>query len=395
MTAFSRRAALSAVPLATGLLAAPPAAAAGSSTAVPAALRPGGAYDRYLAQRAAEDRFSGTVLVARGGRPVLVRSYGMADQEHGVPNRDDTIFNLASGAKPFTGLAVVQLAEQGKLRFHDKIGDHLDGFPAEVATRVSVHHLLTHTGGLTSATSEGRIFTSVEERTEYLARSTRELSLRFVPGSDKAYSSEGYEILGEIVATVSGQPFQDYVRQHIFEPAGMRDSAYCTRADWLANVRIAHPYVYLQDGSRVDGVRDLSAGSTINGGFGSNAARAFVGSGGGGAFSTAPDLVRFALALRDGRLLGHAYRDLYTGGKISSPPMRGGAPRGETFQAYGPLVGLVEGQRIVNHGGGIAGGNTNWSIYLDTDWVAVILANYDLPDFPDVIEQERQALLGY
>ncbi|MDQ7905208.1 serine hydrolase domain-containing protein [Phytohabitans sp. ZYX-F-186] len=406
MTAFSRRTALGAlgtVPLAaSGVLATAGAAMAGGSTdgVIPAAIRYGGPYDRYLAHLASQDRFSGTVLVARRGRTVLARSYGMADKQRAIPNRIDTIFNLASAAKPFTGLAVVQLAERGKLRFYDKIGTHLSGFPAEVASKVTIHHLLTHTGGLTSymGTDVERVYHSVEEWTETIQRRTRELTLRFTPGTDKAYSSEGYEILGEIVATVSGRPFQQYVREQIFAPAGMTDSAYYTRPRWLTDPRIAHPYIYQQDGSRVDGVRNLSAGATINGGFGSNAARGYVGSGGGGGFSTGPDLVRFALALQGDTLLKRPYRELYLGGKVSSPPLAGGAPadprRGESFQAYGPIAGSFDDQRIASHGGGIAGGNTNWSIYLDTEWVGVVLANYDLVDFPAIIDQEREAVAG-
>jgi len=76
----------------------------------------------------AADTFSGTVLLAHKGRPVLARSYGMADKERSIPNRTDTIYNLASASKPFTGLAIVQLAQQGKLAFHEKPGPLLPGF---------------------------------------------------------------------------------------------------------------------------------------------------------------------------------------------------------------------------------------------------------------------------
>ncbi|BCB88144.1 serine hydrolase domain-containing protein [Phytohabitans suffuscus] len=404
MAQLTRRTALGVlgtVPLAAGgiLPSRPAPAGASGRRGVPQALR---AYDRYLAGQAEQDLFSGTMLVAHRGRTVLARSYGMADKQRGVPNRTDTIYNLASAAKPFTGLAVVQLAERRGLRFYEKIGTYLDGFPDQVATQVSIHHLLTHTGGLTGFTGDiERVFHSVAEWTEYSRQRTRELSLRFTPGTDKAYSSEGYEILGEIVATVSGQPFQQYVREHIFAPAGMTDSAYYTRSQWLTNPRIAHPYIYQQDGTRADGVRDLDAGATINGGFGTNAARGFIGSGGGGGFATAPDLVRFAQALRDDTLLKRPYRELYLGGKVSSPPLAGPTPpspadprRGEPFQAYGPIAASFNDQRIASHGGGIAGGNTNWSIYLDTEYVGVILANYDLHDIQAVIDQEREAIAG-
>ena len=307
---FPRRSALGmlgAVPLASAgvLAAAPQIAQAGerpSHGGVPSALRPGGAYDTFLKDLADKDEFSGTVLVAHRGRTVLTRSYGMADKERGIPNRTDTIYSLASGAKPLTGLAIVQLAEQRKIRFYEKVGTYLKGvLPDEIANQVTIHQLITHTGGVEfpkdMQDEEKRIFYSVEERIAFERELMGRMKLGFTPGTGMAYSSSGYTILGEVVAEVSGKPFHQYVKEHIFEPAGMGSSAYYTRDQWLAIERIAHPYIYqTSTRSRVDGVRNLDAGSTINGGIGSNSARAYIGSGGGGGFASAPDLVRFALA---------------------------------------------------------------------------------------------------
>ncbi|AXB43021.1 serine hydrolase domain-containing protein [Amycolatopsis albispora] len=393
MTQPSRRALLTMAAAAGGLLALP-----GTATATPpGALLSGGRYDRYLRRLADADEFSGTVLVAHRDHPVLTRSYGMADSERGIPNRTDTIYALASASKPFTGLAVVQLAERGKLRFYDKLGQHLGGFPADVAEKVTVHHLLTHTSGLAHPDPAGRgghIFTSIEERTEYLRQYAREMIIKDAPGTKKAYNSPAYEILGELVAAVSGKPFHTYVREHIFLAAGMDRSAYYTRPEWLSDPRIAHPYILQADGSRVDGVRNLDKGAVIGGAPGSNSARAFIGSGGGNGFASAPDLLSFARALRDGKLLGRAYHELYVNGKVSAAPMGPQDPlRGEGFHAYGPVAALYRGQRVIGHGGGIAGGSTNWSIYLDRDWTGVILCNYDL-DVEAIITEEREAVLG-
>lgn len=139
--------ALGAVPIAAvGLTAAGAAGAApGRSRGLSEGLRE---YDRYIAELTAGDRFSGVVLIAHRGQPVLAKAYGMADREQSVPNTVDTRFNLASASKPFTALAIVQLAQQGKLLLHDKLGTHLDGFPAELAEQVTIHQLLTHTSGI-------------------------------------------------------------------------------------------------------------------------------------------------------------------------------------------------------------------------------------------------------
>lgn len=395
---------LGAVPLASaGVLAATPtiAAAAGHPSrggGIPEALRPGGVYDRYLKQLAATDTFSGTVLVAHQGRTVLARAYGMADKERSIPNKTATIYNLASSAKPFTGLAIVQLAQQGKLRFYETIGTYLDGFPDDVGSQVRVHHLLTHTSGLgDSAFDMNRTFNSIAEETADQREKARQLTLLSTPGTARRYSGAGYDILGEIVATVSGTAFQEYVHEHIFRPAGMTSSAYYTRPQWLSDQRIAHPYIYQVDGTRFDGLRHPDKGAVLNV-PGSNPARSFVGSAGGGGFSSAPDLVRFALALQSGKLLNKPFTELYVNGKVSAPPPPGfpdDPTRPEAFQAYGPNASIYNNQRIITHGGGVAGAQSNWSIYLDTDWVGIILSNYDLTiSIGSIIDQERRAVAG-
>ncbi|MFC6879092.1 MULTISPECIES: serine hydrolase domain-containing protein [Actinomadura] len=389
--------ALGAAPLAVagGGLLAEGTAAAGTAPfsrgRVPEAVRPGGSYDRFVAGLAAKDRFSGTVLIAHRGRTVLARAYGMADRERRIRNRTDTVYALASASKPFTGLAIVQLAQQGKVKFHEPLGTYLDGFAADVAKHVTVHHLLTHTAGLgdprRDPTPPKKVYNSVEEQMRDLAESLRKEELEFPPGTRGAYSSSGMDVLGEIVEKVSGKRFGDYVREHIFLPAGMTRSAYYTRPQWLEDERIAHPYMLQESGERIDGVRHLEAGGkpgTIPGGGqipgGSNSARNFIGTGGGNGFSTAPDLVRFARALMGHRLLNRAYTELYVGGKVVNGPMPGGPAdpsAQQAFQAYGPVAPIFNGQRLITHGGGIAGGSTNWNVYLDTDWTGVILSNYD------------------
>ncbi|MDF2705063.1 MAG: serine hydrolase [Nonomuraea muscovyensis] len=409
----SRRSALGflgAVPLAAGgLLAAPAAAKANDvlsdSGWIPKDLRPGGAFDRYVKELADKDQFSGTVMIANRGRPVLARAYGWADKESKVPNQINTIYALASASKPFTGLAVVQLVQQGKLKFYDLVSKHLDGLPAGMAEHITVHHLLTHTSGLGDARRPGekpppeKVYNSYEEQMADFWANLRTFELEFAPGTKKAYSSTGYTLLGELVAKVSGTSLQAYIRQNIFLPAGMKDSAYYDRRQWLANDRIAHPYMYQKDGTRVDAVRNLDKGSVYgDAGQGSNSARGWMGTGGGNGFSTAPDLVRFAVALQGGKLASRPYTELYVNGKISAKPLRedtsGNSVRGENFQAYGPVASIYNSQRIITHGGGAGGISTSWSVYLDMDWTAVILSNYDLQSIEPIIALERRLITG-
>ncbi|MEV0390913.1 serine hydrolase domain-containing protein [Nonomuraea sp. NPDC050643] len=402
---------LGALPLAAGALVAAPgtaeantAASAGSGR-IPQDLRPGGAFDRYLKELADKDQFSGTVTIAHRGRHILARAYGWADKENKVPNKIDTMYALASTSKLFTGLAVVQLVQRGKLKFYDLVSKHLDGLPAQMAQSITVHHLLTHTSGLGDARRPGekpppeKIYNSYEEQMAAFWANLRTFELEFTPGTRKAYSSMGYNLLGELVARVSGMSFQDYTRQNIFLPAGMKDSAYYTRRQWLADKRIAHPYMYQKDGTRVDAVRNLDKGSVYgDAGQDSNSARGWMGTGGGNGFSTAPDLVRFAAALQAGKLASRPYTELYVNGKISAKPLKedtsGSSLRGETFQAYGPVAPTFNNQRIITHGGGAGGISTSWSLYLDTDWTAIILSNYDLQSIEPIIDLERRLITG-
>src|SRR5689334_3940433 len=111
-----------------------------SAGAAPSGAGPGGELDRYVARLAAEGRFSGVVLLSHRGRTVLSRSYGMADRERGVRNHQGTAFSLSSAGKPFHAVAVLQLAQQGRLLLTDTVGTHLTGFRRDVADRVTIHH---------------------------------------------------------------------------------------------------------------------------------------------------------------------------------------------------------------------------------------------------------------
>jgi CubicO group peptidase (beta-lactamase class C family) len=129
-------------------------------------LVPVGAYDRYIAKLAAEDKFSGVVLLSHRGRTVLSRSYGMADKEKGIRNHEGVAFNLYGG--PFVGLSIVQLAQQGKVKLWDTVGTYLTGFAADIAEQVRIHHLLTGTSGLSFPDHDyQRIFHSKEEQREW------------------------------------------------------------------------------------------------------------------------------------------------------------------------------------------------------------------------------------
>ncbi|MCX5562991.1 serine hydrolase [Streptomyces sp. NBC_00038] len=355
---------------------------------IPPDTRPGGAYDRYVARLAAEGKFSGVVLLSHQGRTVLSRSYGMADKEKGIANHEGVAFSLSSAGKPFGAVAILQLAQQGKVKLSDTVGTHLQGFAKEIAEQVTIHHMLSGTSGLDNPDEDPqRVFQSWDEVHEYYEQRARHAKLVGVPGvPDTAHAEAEVTISAQIVEAVTGKSYWDYVQENIFGRCGMTGSAFCTRPQWLTDEHIAHPYMELADGSVVDAVRNLDNSSPDPNVLGKNPGRAFIDAPGDGGFATAPDLVRFAHALGDGTVLDRPWADVLTAAKIPHGPA--------SFGAYGIPVSIVNGQWMYQRAGGNPGVGANWDIYPDTGWVGVILSNRDGVPLQEMIGQEMQAITG-
>ncbi len=184
-----------------------------------------------MQQMGNEDKFSGVVLVAKDNIIIFEQAYGLADKSFGVPNRIDTKFNLGSINKIFTKIAIGQLVQQGKIGFDDTLGSFLPDYPnADARSKVTVRQLLNMTSGV--GDFFGKKFV---ETPKTLFRSNDDflpmfdsLPLAFEPGTQQKYSNGGYILLGAIVQKVSGMPYYDYVRQHIYSPCGMHNT------DWYA-----------------------------------------------------------------------------------------------------------------------------------------------------------------
>ena len=309
---------------------------------------------RYLADLAEGDLFAGTVLLARAGEPFFHEAYGPADRNFDVPNRRDTKFNLGSMNKMFTAVAIAQLAEQGKLSFDDPIGRHLPAgsMRPEVLEKVRIEHLLTHTSGLGSYFSpewsrqSRALFRTVDDWMPLV----QDEQLQFEPGARWAYSNTGFLVLGKIVEHASGQDYFTYVREHIFKPAGMdaTDSYELDRA--VENLAAGYHRILLPNGQA--GWRNNIFQHVIRGGPA------------GGGYSTAPDMLAFANALRSDRLVRRETRKLMWSPKpeLQSP-------------GYGYGFGLLERGRMVGHTGGFPGISSVLRMRLDDDVTVVVLSN--------------------
>ncbi|MBO0744250.1 MAG: beta-lactamase family protein [Candidatus Dormibacteraeota bacterium] len=355
----------------------------GPASAPPPALRPGGAFDRYLSGLAAQDQFSGTVLLAWQGKPTLVRGFQDADKANHIPNRADTIFTLASVTKLLTGVAVAQLAAEGKVDFSATLGTYLNGFPADIANTVTVHNLMTHTSGFPgSEQAPSGNWATRDEAFEGTLASLRQQQLVAAPGTTYAYSNANYFLAGAIVASASGQAYWDYMPRRVFGPAGMTSTAFYADQQWLSDPRFAHVYGPPLTGGQRQDLTPEAAPGTPNGWDGS-----------GGAFSTVLDLLNFANALADGTLLPPPWAEWRAGGRYPVSPASNDPDAPSTSRSF--MIGYgsderitSQGQRAYGHSGGLllrasgstqpGGGTTALTIYPDLGAVAVILSNYSL-----------------
>ena len=326
-----------------------------------------------LERAVAADTFSGAVLIARNGAPVFKKAYGMANREKRVENRTDTKFNLGSMNKMFTSVAIAQLAERGKLSYDDTIAKHLPDYPnREVAAKVTIHQLLTHTSGLgnymTAAWMEKRgEIKTVADLLPYFAGEP----LKFAPGTSWQYSNAGFVVLGLIVEKLSGQSYFDYVRARIFKPAGMSDTDSYESTREVANLATGYTRRGAGGGPvKPDEPRRPNAFWLP-----------FKGSPAGGGYSTLDDLLKFDRALRTHKLLNAKFTELITTGKVD-------APFGK--YAYGFGDSRVNGKRYVGHNGGAPGIAAQFESYTDTGYTVIVLANYDPPAVMPLVREIEQ-----
>ena len=307
--------------------------------------------DNRLRAATANGEFSGTVLVADDANVSFLQSYGLANQETGDANNDGTRYNIGSLNKMFTGVATLQLAEAGKLDLDATIGTYLSGFPEDVAGSVTVRHLLRHRSGWGAYWSHPYY---VENRTklqtvEHYMAFLRDVPLDFEPGTRQQYSNTGYEVLGAIIEAVSGLTYYDYIREHIYIPAGMTHSDSYAVSEDVDNMAMGY----------IEGPEGFTQPNINN--------RPIKGTPAGGGYSTANDLLRFNVALRGHELLSKAWTDLYFNNFE-------GEPGREPEAGYNIFAG------------GGPGINATFGFEIPSGLTVVVLTNFDPPTAEQAID---------
>jgi CubicO group peptidase (beta-lactamase class C family) len=253
------------------------------------------------------DAFSGAVLLQKNGVTLLERAAGMAYRPGREHNTLATRFNLGSLNKIFTHVAIEQLAEAGKLSLDDPVTHWLPDYKVANADHVTLRLLLDHKGGVPDMLMSPD-FAAAPHRVRTMAdwyALVRETPLRFEPGSRQEYSNGGFVLLGMVVAAASGQDYFDYVRDHVYAPAGMTDTGHF--AIDSRTPRTATGYMAGNGSGEPDAGLDTLGGLVAN-----TSTLPGRGSSAGGGYSTVGDLARFSDALRAGTLLDAAHvRDVF------------------------------------------------------------------------------------
>jgi D-alanyl-D-alanine carboxypeptidase len=310
----------------------------------------------YLDKAVASDHFSGAALVAQNGKVVFEQAYGLADREKKTPNQLNTQFRIGSMNKMFTAVAIMQLVQSGKIKLTDPLAKFLPDYAnKDLASKVTIHHLLTHTGGTGDFFGPEFDAHRLELRTlnDYV-KLYEKRPLQFEPGARWEYSNFGFLLLGVVIEKVTGQSYYDYVREHVFKPAGM------TLTDSL-------PESEAVPGRSVGYMKEKpDAPWTPN-----TNTLPFRGTSAGGGYSTVENLFHFADALENHKLLDTEHTTLLLTGKADR--------QGGDKYAYGFVDSEEGGIHCYGHGGGAPGMNGELKFCPQSGYVIAFLANLDPP----------------
>ncbi|MFN0157327.1 MAG: serine hydrolase domain-containing protein [Bacteroidota bacterium] len=323
---------------------------------------------KYIDKLVKENDLSGSVMLARGNTPFYERYYGFADAKRSIKTTRNTRFNLGSGNKMFTAIAIAQLVEKGKLRYADPLSKFFPDFPdPEFSKKVTVHHLLSHTSGVkeywTDEYEENRKhIDDVKQMLPWVYK----VGTAFEPGSEFSYSNSNFILAGLIVEKTSQVDYYTYVRKHIYEPLGM------TASD-----------SYKRDGSESNLAAPLRKGhkgweTADHGPRGTSA---------GGGYSTTHDMLKFSRGLVAEKILSSEVLKMLTTSKTSGL-------RAEVEYGYGFELSSEGRVRSFGHGGIAGGVNSEFRYFPSEDITLIMFCNQDNGAYDDLRKNIVKLITG-
>lgn len=302
--------------------------------------------DEYLNALVRQDRFSGAVLLARDGKVLLSKGYGMANLEDETPNMPQTKFRLGSITKQFTAMATLILQERGKLSVQDSVCKYVENCPPGWQP-VTIHNLLTHTSGIPNVTSfpdfrKLKMFPS--SPLESIAV-FKDKPLEFAPGEKFSYSNSGYILLGYIVERAAGQPYADFLRKNIFQPLEMKNTDYDVNSAIIKHRASGY----------TRGANGIANADYIN---------MTIPFAAGGLYSTVEDLYLWDRAFYTEKLVSKKSLE------AMNTPFKDG-------YGYGVGIGEQYGLKVIEHGGGIEGFSTDLARFPVENATVIVLSNID------------------
>ncbi|PTX59021.1 CubicO group peptidase (beta-lactamase class C family) [Kordia periserrulae] len=303
--------------------------------------------DNLMSEQYKENASGATILVAKDGEVVFRKAYGKANLELNVDMKPENVFEIGSITKQFTAVGVLMLLEEGKLSLEDEITKYLPEYPTQ-DTKITIHHLLTHTSGIKS-------YTSMPSLQEYARKDVTPMELidsfknepmDFKPGEQYLYNNSGYVILGYIIEKITGKSYEEFIQKRIFDKLNMNNSYYGSKSTLIEN--------------RANGYQQGESGY-VNANYLSMTIPYAAGS----LMSTVDDLFTWNTAIRNHKLISKES----TKKAFTNYTLNNGSP---INYGYGWQTVQIKDVPVIAHGGGIFG-YTSQGVYVPSENVYVII----------------------
>ncbi len=312
--------------------------------------------DEYLRN---QKDFSGAVLVTCNDSVILKKGYGYASYEFDIPNDCATKFPIGSNTKSFAAVAILLLAQKNLLSVQDSLNKYIPGFPDSI----TIHHLLTHTSGISNYYNHWDAIARCSSLEEMIGVA-KTWNLDFKPGTQYSYSNTGYLILAHLVEKIAGCSFETFLKENIFERAEMKNSGSICDGRLVKNKASGH---WMQNGN-------LCATPAVN--------SPLTLAGNGDLYASLDDMHSWTQALFSGTLLDEKHLNLLLYPHVA---MQSSIDR---FHAYGWFVDKKLGKRVVEYSGALVGYLSAVIRFIDDKVTIVVLTNReDFDQFTKIVDE--------